>query len=168
MIFDEKTARRFLIHFLAHLVLLVTQQQRLVGASFNVTAKKSIVVNDRLRVNGDNSGDSYDTLRIIRAYATSIYLQCPLQSKLTNEVISIHQIRWIDEISDFNKPDSAVIVSGHNLITSAQVNLQLNERITYVSCGMYSNAIRIKLDSRSDSVDNKNYYFQRITLRVRA
>ena len=110
----------------------------------NITDRKSIVVNSNIaltpnRLKGANSDGTLDidTLRIIRSHATSIYLQCPLQSRLNNEVISIHQIRWVDEINDFMKPDSGVIVSGHNLITSAQINLRLNELITYVSCGKY-------------------------------
>ena len=134
-------------HFLLLLILVLNlnySNSTLSGSSSNTTDRKSIVVNNingaaaspnRLKgVNSDGSLD-IDTLRIIRSYATSIYLQCPLQSRLNNEVISIHQVRWVDEINDFMKPDSSVVVSGHNLITSAQINLQLNERITYVSCG---------------------------------
>ena len=78
-----------------------------------------------------------DTLRIIRSYATSIYLQCPLQSKLNNEVISVHQIKWINEINDFNKPDSSVVVNSLNLMAQAQINFQLKDRYTYVSCGKF-------------------------------
>ena len=143
-IVSNETTKKIILLLLYLASLLASSSSQLLvlpsSSSSNQTAlilseRKSIVTNDRLKSVMGSTDDGIDTLRIIRAYATSIYLQCPLQSKLTNEVISIHQIRWINEIDDFSKPDSAVVVSAHNLITSAQINLQLNERITYVSCG---------------------------------
>ena len=76
-----------------------------------------------------------DTLRIIRSYASSIYLQCPLQSKLNNEVIAVHQLKWVNEMYEFNKPDLSVVVTPQNLVGAGLVNFQLNDRLNYVSCG---------------------------------
>ena len=151
---EKLLKNHFLLLPLLILLVLNLNYSNSTLTSSNTTDRKSIVVNsingagaaaspNRLKgINSDGSLD-IDTLRIIRSYATSIYLQCPLQSRLNNEVISIHQVRWVDEINDFMKPDSSVVVSGHNLITSAQINLQLHDRITYVSCGKCVRALAL-------------------------
>ncbi len=87
------------------------------------------------------------TIRIIRSYASTIFLQCPLTSQLTNENIRIDQIRWLNEINDFKKPDQSVYVTSLNLLLASQINLQLNDALTYVSCGMF-NFKKLKIESK--------------------
>lgn len=84
------------------------------------------------------------TIRIIRSYASTIFLQCPLASQLTNEYIRIDQIRWLNEINDFKKPDQSVYVTSQNLLLASQINLQLNDALTYVSCGMSNFFFKLK------------------------
>ena len=73
-------------------------------------------------------------VRVLRQYASSARLECPLTSNL-NEHIDLARIRWLNEKNDYFKPDQNVLVSVNNLIDRAKPNIMLGPLYSYVSCG---------------------------------
>ena len=93
-----------------------------------------------------SNGNTIDTIRIARKYANYIHLQCPLTSVNSN-LINIHQIKWVNEVDFWDKPDSSVLLTHMNVIGFSKLSYQLNENVCYLSCGyVYNNCYRrIKL-----------------------
>jgi hypothetical protein len=93
-----------------------------------------------------SSSSSIQELRVIRHYADHVFLHCPLTSSpYTNQAISEHQIKWVNEINDYSKPDQNVIINSFNLLLSSHVQYQLNPHITYLSCGFIMNNCYFRL-----------------------
>ncbi len=82
-------------------------------------------------------------LRIIKQYINHIVLQCPVNSNLVRS----EHIKWINERYDFTKPDDQVLISSQNLLANGQLNFQLQDGLTYLSCGYILNNcyVRVKL-----------------------
>jgi len=86
-------------------------------------------------------------LRIVRSYANGVFLHCPLTSPQAHDLAGVYQLKWLNEKDDYNKADDQVQVSDYNVMLVADANLQINQQLTYVSCGFINNYryVRIKL-----------------------
>jgi hypothetical protein len=104
------------------------------------TSSGRLVLSDNLYTSTLN----IENLRIVRKYASTVVIQCPLTT-VRNEIIRPDQIRWINENNDYNKPDHAVVLSQYNVIDQGKVNILANERYYYISCGYCINNMYIRL-----------------------
>jgi hypothetical protein len=85
-----------------------------------------------------NAAININNLRIIRAFASSVTLQCP--TNFYNEHVDISRIRWLNENFEYSKPDQNVALTPQNLILTSQLSLQLNAHYEYISCGYVTNS----------------------------
>lgn len=114
-------------------------------ASVVVNASGSIISSSSSSVR--SGGDDTQVLRIVRTYANGIFLHCPVTSVQANDLAGVYQLKWINEKETYNKHDEQLQVNEYNLLLTAEVNLQVNPSLSYVSCGYVYNYryVRIKL-----------------------
>ncbi len=82
-------------------------------------------------------------IRVIKNYVNHVMIQCPVNGNL----VRAEHIKWVNERYDFNKPDEEVLISSQNLLSSGQLNYQLQDGLHYFSCGYILNNcyVRVKL-----------------------
>lgn len=88
-----------------------------------------------------------ENLRVLKSFANSEFVECPLSSSVTDQLVPLNQVLWLNEINDFNKPDAQVMVSASNLLSRSLLQYQLINDITHISCGFIFNNqyVRLKL-----------------------
>ena len=81
------------------------------------------------------------TITLLRQYADTLFLQCQPAGFDHNEYKPpIDKILWLNEKDTFNIRDKSIIIDLSNVIPSvSQSNLQIDIRLSQLSCGYLSN-----------------------------